>query len=145
MFILNIYASIKILSQYSVNCFQNTLSKYCYVVISLYLGCNWKLILVAHRKDKQYFQVPQPICWMTSTNGNSVCECVCGSVIIWSCVIGQTVQKLVSHWLRMAAMFRSRVKFWGVGGKMLFTVHVCTNWFRQKKLVWAGIKTIYWQ
>ena len=37
--------------------------------------------------------------------------------------MGQTVQKLVSHWLRMGAMF------WGVGGKMLFTVQVCTNWF----------------
>ena len=32
-------------------------------------------------------------------------------------VIGQTVQKLVSHWLRLGAMFRKRAKFWGVGGK----------------------------
>ena len=55
MFILNTYTTMKILPKYYVNCFQNTLSKYCYVVISLYLGCNLKLILVAHRKDKQYF------------------------------------------------------------------------------------------
>jgi hypothetical protein len=26
---------------------------------------------------------------------------------------------------------------------MLFSVQVCTNWFRQIKLVLAGIKTIY--
>jgi hypothetical protein len=32
---------------------------------------------------------------------------------------------------------------WGSGGKMLFTVQVCTNWFSQIKLFWAGIKTIY--
>ena len=73
----------------------------------------------------------------------SVYLSVCGSVIISSPVIGQTVQKLVCHWLGMAAMFRSRIKFWGVGGKMLFTVQACTNWFRQIKLIWAGIKTIY--
>ena len=60
----------------------------------------------------------------------TLCECVSECVIISSPVIGQTVQKLVSHWWRMAAMFRSRVKVWGVGGKMLFTVQVCTNWFR---------------
>ena len=54
---------------------------------------------------------------------------VCDLSHISSPVIGQTVQKLVSHWLRLGAMFWKRVKFWGVGGKMLFTVQVYTNWF----------------
>ena len=61
---------------------------------------------------------------------------------VLSPVIGQTDKKLVSHWLRMGAMIRSSVKFWDAGKKMLFTVHVCTKWFRQTKLVWAGIKKI---
>jgi hypothetical protein len=56
---------------------------------------------------------------------------VYGSVQISCPGIGQTDQRLVCHWLGMAAMFRSRVKFWGVGEKMLFTVQVSTNWFRQ--------------
>jgi hypothetical protein len=78
-----------------------------------------------------YFQVPQHLCRGTFTYGPSVTV----TLIISEPVIGQTVQKLVSRWLRMGAMFRKRIGF--------FTVQVCTNWFSQIKLVWAGIKTIY--
>ena len=59
------------------------------------------------------------------------------SVIISSPVIGQTVQKLIPHWIRPGAVFRSRIKFWGVGGEMLITVQFYTNRFVQLKPVWA--------
>ena len=64
---------------------------------------------------------------------------VCLWLIISSPVIGQTVQKLVPHWIRPGAMFRSRIKFWGVGGEMLITVQFYTNRFCQLKQVWYAI------
>ena len=45
--------------------------------------------------------------------GDSIYLCICFTGTPKP-VIDQTSQKLVSHWLRLGAMFR---KFWGEGGK----------------------------
>ena len=51
-----------------------------------------------------HFQVPQPLGWGTFTNGNSVC------LIMSQTGIGQTVGKLVSHWLAWSSWGKQNVE-----------------------------------
>ena len=87
----------------------------------------------------QSFEFPRPTARSAEGLLQLACVCVCILSHILSPVIGQTVQKLVPHWIRPGAMFRSRIKFWGVGGEMLITVQFYTNRFCQLKQVWYAI------
>ena len=85
----------------------------CIVYSIMHVHCILCTIDIMHND----FHVPQPLGGETSTNGLSDCVSVYLSVTISEHVIGQTAQKLVSHWLRLGALFRKRIMFWGVGGK----------------------------